>query len=230
MEPEWTSSPIHQPALTPQTIVDAALALAEENGLPAVSIRRLASRLGVTPMAIYWHFPNKDALLDAMASRILDSVPLPLDPSAAWALRLRQILGDLLAALREQPAIAPLLSTRTLGTTSALAMSEALLDALRHGGFSPDQATQIARHAVSSICNFVWLQPGVVAQEESGAQARARREAQDMLATLPIERYPRLVEATSALTEAITPDAYDAFGLDLLLAGIEAMAPTSPGP
>ena len=55
--------------LTPRAVVEVALTLAESGGLEALTIRRLAKELGVTPMALYWHFRGKDELLDGMAAR-----------------------------------------------------------------------------------------------------------------------------------------------------------------
>ena len=64
----------------------------------------------------------------------------------------------------------------------------------------------------------------MVAREESGKVIDARRRARLFLESLPPERYPRLVEAATPLSEGVDPDTYFAFGLDLLLAGIEAIA------
>ena len=64
----------------------------------------------------------------------------------------------------------------------------------------------------------------MVAREQSGELLDTRRRARLFLESLPAERYPRLVEAAAPLSEGVDPDAYFAFGLDLLLAGIEAMA------
>src|SRR3712207_3087264 len=80
--------------LTPRAVVEGALALAEAEGLGAVTIRRLAKELGVTPMALYWHFRSKDELLDGMAARIFEEVGLAVvDASAAWQEQLRVLLG-----------------------------------------------------------------------------------------------------------------------------------------
>lgn len=212
-------------ALTPRVVVEGALALAEAEGLDAVTIRKLAGRLGVTPMALYWHVRNKDELLDGMAATIFEEVDLSVDASATWPEQLRALLGSLLTALRAHPAAAMLVSTRTVSSESGLRATEAMLDILARGGFSPAKATQVARHALSTVTNLVGGEPGVVARGQSESLADARRRAREVLASLPPDRYPRLVEAATPLSEAEDPDAYDAFGLDLLLAGIEAMAP-----
>ena len=210
--------------LTPRTVVEGALALAEAEGLEAVTIRRLARELGVTPMALYWHFRSKDELLEGVAASIFEEVDLSVDASARWQEQLRALLGSMLGVLRAHRSAAILLSTRTVSSEGSLRATEVALDILGRGGFSPAEATQIARHALSTVTNLVSGEPGVVAREESGKLIDARRRARLFLDSLPPERYPRLVEAATPLSEGVDPDTYFAFGLDLLLAGIEAMA------
>ena len=74
------------------------------------------------------------------------------------------------------------------------------------------------------MTNLVSGEPGVVARQESKELLDTRRHARLFLESLPPESYPRLVEAATPLSEGVEPDTYFAFGLDLLLAGIEAMA------
>ena len=211
-------------ALTPRTVVEGALALAEAEGLEAVTIRRLARELGVTPMALYWHFRSKDELLEGVAARIFEEIDLSVDASATWPEQMRALLGSMLGVLRAYPSAAILLSTRTVSSERGLLATEVALDILRRGGFSPTEATQVARHALSTITNLAGGEPGVVAREEPEELVDARRRARRYMESLPPERYPRLVEAATPLSEGVDPDAYYAFGLDLLLAGIEAMA------
>lgn len=210
--------------LTPQTVVEGALALADAEGLGAVTIRRLAKELGVTPMALYWHFRSKDELLAGVTAKIFEEIDLSVDASATWQEQLRALLGSMVGVLRAHPSSAILLSTRTVSSEGGLRAPEVALDVLGRGGFSPTEATQIARHALTTVVNLVSGEPGVVAREESGEMIDARRRARLFLESLPPERYPRLVEAATPLSEGVAPDAYFAFGLDLLLAGIEAMA------
>jgi AcrR family transcriptional regulator len=205
-------------------VVEGALALADAEGLEAVTIRRLAKDLGVTPMALYWHFRSKDELLEGVAASIFEEIDLSVDASSTWREQLRALLGSMVSVLRAHPSTAILLSTRTVSSEGSLRATEVVLDILRRGGFSPTEATQIARHALSTITNLVSGEPGVVAREESGKPIDARRRARLFLESLPPERYPRLVEAATPLSEGMDPDAYFAFGLDLLLAGIEAMS------
>src|SRR5215213_7075367 len=75
--------------LTPQAVIEGALALAETEGLEAVTIRKLAKELGVTPMALYWHFRSKNELLDGMAASIFEEIDLSVDASATWQEQLK---------------------------------------------------------------------------------------------------------------------------------------------
>jgi AcrR family transcriptional regulator len=210
--------------LTRRAVIEGALVLADAEGLAAITIRRLARELGVTPMAIYWHVRNKDELLDGVAARVFDEVTPATCVSGTWQEQLRALLVSLITVLRAHPAAASLLTTRTVSSESGLRATEALLDILDRGGFSPSEATQIARHALRTLANLASDEPGVVAREESTDRRDARQRARHALEALPSDRYPRLVEAAGPLSEGVDPDAYVAFGLDLLLAGIEAMA------
>jgi AcrR family transcriptional regulator len=204
-----------RPPLTAEAVVDAALALADADGLDALTMRRLATTLGVTPMALYWHHRDKDELLDAMAARVFDFVDTSRDRSTTWQQQLRQLLDSLLDALRAHPSAAALVSTRTVSTPAALDATEALLAILRRGGFSPSDATTIARHAVATVANLVAAPSGVV---------RRGSAVPDPVASVPADRYPRLVEAADSLRRGVPPDEYVATGLELLLAGIEGLA------
>lgn len=75
-------------ALTKTAVVDTALELLRESGLPGMSMRTLATRLGVQPSALYWHVPSKQALLAAVAERVLATMgPVGAGRSAAEELR-----------------------------------------------------------------------------------------------------------------------------------------------
>jgi AcrR family transcriptional regulator len=189
-----------------------------------VTIRRLAGDLGVTPMALYWHFRNKDELLDAMMGRVFSEVDPTLDESATWLEQFGALMGSLAGVLRAHPGVAPLFATRTSSSGSGLRVTEVALDTLRRGGFSPTEATQVSRHALSTIVNLVVGEPGFIAPDDSGELLDARRRARTFLEALPPGRYPRLVEAAAPLSAREDPEAYYEFGLDLLLAGIEEMA------
>src|ERR1700737_3218392 len=83
------SGSVARERLSPDTIVDGAIALADAEGLDAVTIRRLAQDHDVTPMALYWHFKDKGELLDGIAERLLADVRLPTPCPKPWPAQLR---------------------------------------------------------------------------------------------------------------------------------------------
>jgi TetR/AcrR family tetracycline transcriptional repressor len=68
------SSSVRSAELTRDAVVEVALTMADAGGLDTLTIRRLATHFGVTPMALYWHVKNKDELLDAMGDAVFAAV------------------------------------------------------------------------------------------------------------------------------------------------------------
>ncbi|GAA1782427.1 TetR/AcrR family transcriptional regulator C-terminal domain-containing protein [Streptomonospora arabica] len=210
--------------LTPGAVAEGALALADSAGLEAVTIRRLAHELGVTPMALYWHFRSKDELLDGMADRLHEKIDAEVRrPAGAWRPRLRALLESMVAVLRTHPRAAPLVASRRTTSESGLRTTEAMLGDLREAGFSPTEATQVARHALSTVTDLVVRAREGAAPDEPG-ETDERRRVRGFLESLPPARYPRLVEAAAPLSACDDPNSHYAFGLDLLMSGVEAMA------
>src|ERR1044072_6481479 len=99
------------PRLSRDAILDRALAVADAEGIDAVSVRRLARELGVTPMALYWHFDDKNALLYALGDRLLAGLDLSVDECAAWPQQLRAFVVSFTAVLRAHPSAATLIGS-----------------------------------------------------------------------------------------------------------------------
>lgn len=221
--------PSDRPTLTPRMVVEAALGLAETAGIEAVTIRKLARELNVTPMALYWHFRSKHELLDGMVDRIYEKIDPDLTACATWQEELRALLGSIVNVLRTHPATAALLASRSTTSESSLRTTELALDILRRAGFSPTEATQVTRHALSVVTDLVNGADRTAYEEDPAELTDERRRMRIFLESLPPARYPRLVEASVPLSECDNPDAYFTFGLDLLLAGIETTATRNYG-
>src|SRR3954449_4981099 len=84
--------------LSRDVIVERALTVMDADGPDAVTIRRIAHELGVTPMALYWHVANKDELLAAMGDALLAGVTLP-PPTGPWHVQLRAVVDVLIREL-----------------------------------------------------------------------------------------------------------------------------------
>jgi AcrR family transcriptional regulator len=119
--------------ISTSAILEASLALAERSGLAAVTMRAVAKRLGVTPMALYRHVPDKQALLDGLVDRLLAELPVP-DPALPWRERLGAMLGALRDAARRHPEAFPMLFRRPVTTPAALRRREVVYAALRDAG------------------------------------------------------------------------------------------------
>jgi AcrR family transcriptional regulator len=130
-------------------ILDAAVALADEAGLEALSMRRLGQAVGVEAMSLYNHVANKDAILDGMVARVLAEIELP-EPGGDWEEELRRCAVSLHEALRRHPWACSLAMAPAAGPdamAARLAYIDALLRTLREAGFTPEQAFH-AYHAI----------------------------------------------------------------------------------
>ena len=152
-------------ALTRSDVVDAAIGILDEYGLGDLTMRRLAGSLGVQPGALYWHVANKQALLGAVADRILEHLDDDM-PTGDWDLRFNELAHRLRAALlahrdgAEVVAAAHSLRTGQGGTLALL--SQVLADA----GFTPAEAEL----AALAVLHYVL---GHTADEQGHAQSAA---------------------------------------------------------
>jgi TetR/AcrR family transcriptional regulator, tetracycline repressor protein len=209
--------------LTRDAVVDRALQLADADGLDTLTIRKLATALGVTPMALYWHFRSKEELLDGLAERVWAEIDVDIDSAAPWPAQLRALLESLLRVLRAHPAAAGLLVQSEKQNPSALRATEVTLEVLRTAGFDPRHASEIARATLWTGIVLVMSEPGVtlLAPEE---RVEMQRRKQVVLATLPSAAYPRLVECAIPMTACDDPDFHYELGVSVFIAGVEAVA------
>jgi AcrR family transcriptional regulator len=212
--------------LTRAAVVDRALALADKSGLDALTIRKLATELGVTPMALYWHFRGKDELLEGLAERLWSEFDLTVDRTIPWTEQIRALLESLLKVLRAHPA-APrlLLHSEKLHAEAALNAMELTLDILRTAGFSPEDASYAARSALWTGITLVMSEPGIESLDDA-ERAELQRKKQVELATQSPARYPRLVECALPMTACDDPEEHYRFGVDLFIGGLAAIAAT----
>src|ERR1700730_10432404 len=129
--------------LSREAVVDGGMALVDAEGLDALTIRRLAQDLGVTPMALYWHSKNKDELLAGLADRLWTFVDSDVDQDHAWQDQLRVLMGSLAEALRAHPSVTPLCTMGVEKAENGFRTVEAGLAVLARGGFTPEQASDI---------------------------------------------------------------------------------------
>jgi AcrR family transcriptional regulator len=210
--------------LTKQAVVERALALGDAEGLDAITYRRLAAELGVTPMALYWHFKNKEVLLAGLADQVWSEIETEVDPAAEWHVQLRGLLESLLRVLRAHPCASQLLVAGEKQSSAALIATETALAVLRRGGFDPEHAAKVASSTLWTGLMLVMSQPGFEPGLSKAECAEMQRRSRVRLALLPPEEYPHLVESAGTLTAWDDPEFHYRFGVDLFVAGVRAMA------
>ena len=160
-----------------------------------LTIRRIAAELGVTPMALYWHFRNKEELLAGLGDQVWSELDTDVDPDAPWDLQLRGLLESLLHVLRAHPCASQLILDGEKNSSAALIASETALDVLRRGGFDAERAAEITRNALFTGLMLVMSEPGFDPAISPAAKAEEQRKQHVRLALLPPDKYPCLVEA-----------------------------------
>ena len=218
-------APVTKSRLSPEVIVSSALALADAEGLDAVTVRRLAQEHGVTPMAMYWHFNDKDALLDGIAEFLIGSVELPAPSDEPWDVQLRAILQAFLDAIRPHPSVAGLALRRILICESGLTMAEQALGLLRTAGFSAEKAAEVGTFVLCAVIIMVTNEPGWHRPMEGEALAEMIRQKTATLAALSPARYPHVQAAGPALVTCANEDEYFGTSIDLLVAGVRGIRP-----
>jgi TetR/AcrR family tetracycline transcriptional repressor len=211
--------------LSKDAVLDRALALGDAQGLEAVTIRRLAQELGVTPMALYWHFRGKDELLAALGDRVWAEMDVAVDTGADWTVQLRALMESLLTMLRAHPCASQLLMAgEKLHGEASLLVTETALAVLGRGGFDPERASEITRSALWTGLMLVMSEAGFSPGLGRDARTEVLRQQQIRLAMLPPDKFPCLVAAAEPMTACDQPEFHYSFGIDLFIAGVVALA------
>lgn len=204
--------------LTPQRVIDGAVALADEIGIDAFTIRKLADAIDVRPMTIYHHVPNKEAIIDGMVDHVFREIDLPptdLDWRSAILVRSRSMRG----VLAKHPWASPLMESRTNPGMATLRHHDAVLGCFRSAGFS----LELTGHAYAVIDAFLYG----FALQEATLPATGGDEMSELATSLadqmPFDELPRLAEFT---VDHVLLPGYDfsnefEFGINLILDGLE---------
>jgi AcrR family transcriptional regulator len=202
--------------LTERAIAEAALAVLDAEGIDALTMRRLAAELSTSPMALYNHFPDKDAVLEAVTQLILAEIDAP-PPGVSWQEAARRIMRSARAVGLRHPHAAPLIARFPPRTPDALAFVEAGFRSFRAAGFKAGTTAQAYRTLVAyslgaaqiELGDYFAAHPAATAPVESLAQASAGR----LLPTVD-EVGPELANQD--------PEEEFEYGLALVLAGLES--------
>ena len=150
-------------------IISAAVEIFEESGLDAVSMRSVSSRLGVSPVPLYSRIGNKDALLDAIADRLLADLAPPKNDDEPWgeyAMRWARELRVRLARARDSRLIV------WPGRAAYVEATRPLIETMRRDGFATDAAVQACRLLTWATVGFAAVESGVEPPDRRRPRAR----------------------------------------------------------
>lgn len=196
--------------LTRERIVQNALSLLDAEGKEAFSMRKLASKLSVDPMAVYYHFTNKSDLMHAVMQSMLEECEVP-EPGVNWQQDVRNLCSILRQAARDHPGAFRVYETYDKWLPAEHRLHEAFLSTLRKAGFSPKSAVQAVRVLLAYT-------EAVAVDEISGWLDPENREV--LAESLNTGSYPNLSDLIDEFT-TVDPDAEFEFGLNILIGGLE---------
>lgn len=216
----WRETPHRRPRRAPHPsldrgrIVEAGLRIVDAEGVEALSLRRLASELGVTPMAVYWHVRDKAELLDLIGERVLETVEVPA-PAGDWRRQLRDVHGAMLGPLLAHPNAVELMVGRARYGAAGIALFERILAILRVAGFEPAAAFD----AYQSLYLF---QLGFMATARRSPEFRhVQAQGAAYLRSLDPGSFPAIAEVAPVIGGRSLEEQYDV-GLEVVISGIGA--------
>ena len=210
--------PVGRPPVTSRAdVLEAALRIVDELGLERLTMRRLGAELGVDPMTVYHHVPDKAALFDGLIELVLSEIRIP-EPTGDWKHDLRAIVVDARATLLAHPHTVILLGTRPPISEPAFGLVEAITAILLNGGFTEEQAADGFDCAGRLLIGHTLAETG---RPPGGEISGGETEHQRAQAALADHRYPALAAVQRAGVEH-DPQRLFELALDGLLLALEA--------
>ena len=208
--------------LSRDRVLLGAMAVADAGGIGSLTIRSLATELGVKPMSVYHHVANKDEILDGIVDLVFREIELP-SPNGDWRAEMRRRAMSARAVLRVHPWAIPLLQSRTNPGPATLRHHDTIIGALRAAGFS----MAMTAHAYALMDSYVF---GFALSEAAlpiNGPETVTEVADQMMHLFDPSQFPHLVEFSVA---HIFKPGYDfsaefEFGLDLVLDGLARSLP-----
>ena len=204
-------------AVDRDAIARAALAMLDEHGVDALSMRRLADRLGVGTMTLYGYFRSKGELLDAAVAAAMADREVPVLPDASLRDRLRAHFGAMRDLMERHPFLPQLRRHQPIVQPEAFRHSENGMRLLLDAGFPAEEAARTFRVLFVYVFGSMLFGP----DEPSPEHLRAIKVA---LAGLPEDEFPAIALAAEGIAKSIGGREQFDFGLELMLDAIEARA------
>jgi AcrR family transcriptional regulator len=209
--------------LSRERIIACAMKLADEEGIGALSMRRVAAELGATPMALYNHVSGKDELLNGISGRLLQEIDLSAIDPGDWAASIKTGYAEFRRVLLAHPNLLPILQRKGEVSADAMKPIELAMSLLRSAGFTPEEAL----HAHWTLSGFamghvLWQMTNPLMDEsDEGAASAMRDHALQHKRMLPVEEFPCLHEVLPSIEMCDMEAAWE-FGIDSIIEGFKA--------
>jgi AcrR family transcriptional regulator len=220
--------------LTREAVVARALEIGTAEGLEAVSLRRVAQELGVTPMALYRHVRDKQDLVNAMTEAVLDGIDptVGFRPEMTWTERLRLGINTYKEQLDARPLALPLsIAYSGEGTPAVWKVLEDFLAILLDAGFGRRQAIGQIRMLSGLLAGYLLLlQQGAPLPQDAHQLDLMRRGFALGLLSLPRDEFPNLTGSAEDMAEVwlSDPDRWWGNTVDLIIFGLEGILERDP--
>jgi len=198
-------------------VLDAAIKLADAGGLGSLSMRKLGHELGVEAMAIYYHFANKERVLDGMVDVVFGEIELPA-ASTHWKTSMRRRAISVRDVLNRHRWAIGMMESRVNPGPANLRHHDAVIGSLLEGGFD----ITMAAHAYALLDGYIYGFALTHMSLPIGTAEEAAAVAETMLQPFETGAYPNL----EVMVEHVMQPGYDfgnefGYGLDLILDGLE---------
>jgi AcrR family transcriptional regulator len=186
--------------LDPDLIIEAALRLIEAPGGNALTVRRLGVELGADPTAIYRYFRDLDALLIAIADRLIGETTLGFVPGPDWAAALRELGERVYRSMLKHPRLAQLRAVRFTAGPNELRAADIGVGLLLGAGFSPGQALLHYRDFIDTVLALAAVDAAELTPSQQQAEDRALARVH---VSLSADEYPHLDAVREHLPAAV---------------------------
>ncbi|MBD2774213.1 TetR/AcrR family transcriptional regulator C-terminal domain-containing protein [Iningainema tapete] len=216
--------PRGKPSLSREQILAVALQLVDTEGVACLTMRSLADKLGVGTMSIYYHLPDKAALLDAVVEQALSSIEVPQTSDGCnWVEQVRSFALGFRAACQAHPNVLPLILSRRVKTARVVRPIESVLKSLREAGFSTEDTLFAFRtligYTVGSMCADL---TGPLTETPNATRAEVAQQCIERLD----KEFPYLIEVTTHIAKTEAEQEFQ-YGLELIIAGLKARQASS---
>jgi AcrR family transcriptional regulator len=217
---------VRGPELSLGLIVEAAIAIADDEGLGGLSMRAVAMEVGVPTMSLYRHVPSKDDLVVAMIDAVMNGLRPPELPRASWRTKLEAIAKLQWDGYVRHPWLAPALSmTRPQLTVGGMAHTEWILDALSPLGFDAGTTVRTCITFIAHIRGMAMsLESEREAERDSGMNSAEWMDAQESRFAGVMSRFPTLARLSNETNVELSLAALFDSGVSLFLDGVAAQS------